>query len=356
LGSRYFTERRIKFDSRLLQTEGVIRLIIVQSPLRISLFGGGTDFPDFFHQEGGCVLSTAIDKYIFVVIKQRYDDLLRVGYTRTELVDSVEKIEHELIRQALIKTGISKGVEITTMGDIPAGSGLGSSSTVTVGALHAMYAYLNESVPASRLANEACDIEIKELNKPIGIQDQYISAFGNLRFIKFHTDGVVHVENVDMDPMIKKRLNENLLIFFTGITRKASSILTEQQSNIEQHRTILREMKSIAHEALSELVSGNIDAIGYLLDKSWKLKKQLSSRINNGYIDELYQAGLSAGALGGKISGAGGGGYLLLYCPYEKRDSVRRALSSLKELPFQLEPDGSKVIFNYQHLALRYYL
>jgi D-glycero-alpha-D-manno-heptose-7-phosphate kinase len=330
-------------------------LIIVQSPLRISLFGGGTDFPDFYREEGGCVLSTAIDKYIFVVIKQRYDDLLRIGYTQTELVDSVEKIEHELIRQALIKTGITKGVEITTMGDIPAGSGLGSSSAVTVGALHAMYTYLNESVPASRLAEEACQIEIQELNKPIGVQDQYISAYGNLRFITFHTDGRIIVENVDAANSVKKRLNENLLIFFTGFTRKASTILTEQRDHIQQHRIILREMKQIAQTALDELVSGNVDAIGYLLDQSWRLKKQLSSRINNGFIDELYQAALAAGALGGKIAGAGGGGYLLLYCPYAKRESVRAALSKLKELPIQLEPDGSKVIFNYQHLSLRYY-
>ena len=329
-------------------------MIIVQSPLRISLFGGGTDFSDFYRQEGGCVLSTAIDKYIFVVIKQRYDDMLRIGYTRTELVDSVDKIEHELIRQALLKTGISKGVEIITMGDIPAGSGLGSSSAVTVGALHAMYSYLNESVPALRLAKEACEIEIDELKKPIGVQDQYISAFGDIRFIEFNTDDSIYVERVEMDSAIKRRLNENLLIFFTGITRQASTILTEQQNNIKQHMAILREMKQIAQSAHGELISGNIDALGQLLDESWHLKKQLSSRINNDFIEEAYQAALAAGALGGKIAGAGGGGFLLLYCPYEYREKVRAALHNLKELPFQLEPGGSKIIFNYPQLALMY--
>ncbi len=323
-------------------------MIIVQSPLRISLFGGGTDFPDFYRQEGGCVLSTAIDKYIFVVIKQRYDDKLRIGYTRTEMVDRVDEIQHELIRQALIKTGICRGVEITTMGDIPAGSGLGSSSAVTVGALHAMYAYLNETVLASRLAQEACEIEIDELKKPIGVQDQFISAFGDLRFIEFHTDGGIQVERVEMDPLIKRRLNENLLIFFTGFTRQADTILAEQQDNITQHVSVLREMKAMAYTARSELVAGNIDALGLLLDKSWQLKKQLASRISNGFIEEAYQTALAAGALGGKIAGAGGGGFLLLYCPYSHREAVRTALHDLKELPFHLEPDGSKVIFNYR--------
>jgi D-glycero-alpha-D-manno-heptose-7-phosphate kinase len=329
-------------------------VIIVQAPLRISLFGGGTDFSDYYRQDGGCVLSTAIDKYIFVVIKQRYDDMLRIGYTKTELVDRVDLIEHELIRHALQKTGITKGVEITTMGDIPAGSGLGSSSAVTVGALHAMYAYLNESVTADRLAKEACEIEIEELQKPIGVQDQYISAFGDLRFIEFHPDGRIKVNRVDMEPSIKRRLNENLLIFFTGVTRRSSGILTEQRQNIDLHLAVLGEMKQIARTAYDELVAGNIDALGRLLHESWQLKKQLASRINNGVIEEAYQAALAAGALGGKIAGAGGGGFLLLYCPYAYRSQVRQALHKLKELPFQLEPDGSKVIFNYQHSSLMY--
>ncbi len=323
-------------------------MIIVQSPLRISLFGGGTDFPEFYLQEGGCVLSTAIDKYIFVVIKQRYDEKLRIGYTRTEMVDSVDEIQHELIREALRVTGITRGVEITTMGDIPAGSGLGSSSAVTVGALNAMHTHQGENVPASRLAREACEIEIKRLNKPIGVQDQYISAFGGLRFIEFHTDGSIQVEPLALDGLVKRRLNENLLIFFTGITRQADTILAEQQVNISQRTAILRQMKEMAYTARRELEAGNIDALGYLLHESWLLKKQLASRISNGLIEEAYHAARGAGALGGKISGAGGGGFLLLYCPYERREAVRAALKDFQELPFQLEPDGSKVIFNYR--------
>ncbi|MFN2196146.1 MAG: GHMP kinase [Anaerolineales bacterium] len=320
----------------------------MQTPLRISFFGGGTDFPAFFNSEGGCVLSTAIDKYIFVSIKQRFDDMLRIGYTRTELVDRVDRIEHELIRESLQKTGITHGVEIHTMGDIPAGSGLGSSSTVTVGSLHAMYSYLNELVQQERLAKEACEIEIDVLGKPIGVQDQYIAAYGGLRFFEFKPSGRVVSESIKLDPVLKTRLNESLLLFFTGKTRKADNILVEQKSNINDRLPVLRHMKNLAYQARDELMTGNLDALGYLLHESWQLKKQLASQISNGEIDEWYECALQAGALGGKITGAGGGGFLLLYCPYGKREEVRNALHFLRELPFRLEPDGSKIIFNYR--------
>jgi len=323
-------------------------LIIVQTPLRISFFGGGTDFPGYFLNEGGCVLSSAINKYIFVVIKKRFDDRLRVSYTRTELADTINDLNHELVREALRKTGISKGVEIITMGDIPAGSGLGSSSTVTVGALHAMYAYQNILVSADRLAEEACDIEVNILHKPIGFQDQYIAAFGGLRFIEFNQNGKVLSEVVELDPEIQKRLSDNLLLFFTGVTRKAESILSEQKDQINIHLPVLRALKDMARQAREALIRGNTDEIGCLLHESWKLKKQLASGITNGALDAYYQKALKAGAIGGKITGAGGGGFLLLYCPLEKRDGVRSALSDLRELPFRLEPDGTKVILNYR--------
>lgn len=323
-------------------------MIIVQTPLRISFFGGGTDFPGYFLNEGGCVLSSAINKYIFVVIKKRFDDRLRVSYTRTELADTINDLNHELVREALRKTGISKGVEIITMGDIPAGSGLGSSSTVTVGALHAMYAYQNILVSADRLAEEACDIEVNILHKPIGFQDQYIAAFGGLRFIEFNQNGKVLSEVVELDPEIQKRLSDNLLLFFTGVTRKAESILSEQKDQINIHLPVLRALKDMARQAREALIRGNTDEIGCLLHESWKLKKQLASGITNGALDAYYQKALKAGAIGGKITGAGGGGFLLLYCPLEKRDGVRSALSDLRELPFRLEPDGTKVILNYR--------
>jgi D-glycero-alpha-D-manno-heptose-7-phosphate kinase len=326
-----------------------VGVIIVQTPLRVSFFGGGTDFREFFAEEGGCVLSSAIDKYIFVTIKKRFDQLLRIGYTRTEMIPAVHEVQHELIREALRVTGIERGVEITTMGDIPsAGSGLGSSSTVTVGALHAMHAYLGEMVPAEQLASEAIKIELDVLGKPIGIQDQYIAAFGGLRFIVFRPDGGVACESIRLPPPLQRRLNENILLFFTGITRQAGSVLAEQQRNIKSRRAVLREMKTLAFTARAELEAGNLDALGCLLHESWQLKKQLAGAISNDAIDAMYQAARQAGAIGGKITGAGGGGFLLLYCPLDKQERVRSALDSLQELPFQLEMDGTKVIFNYR--------
>lgn len=323
-------------------------MIIVQTPLRISFFGGGTDFPSYFMEEGGCVLSSAIDKYIFVTIKRRFDDFIRVGYTRTEIVENINDIQHELIREALRKVGITKGVEITTMGDIPSGSGLGSSSTVTVGALHAMYAYTNYSINAEQLAREACEIEIDILKKPIGVQDQYIAAYGGLRFFEFSNTGEVCNHQLALDEVLMTRLNENLLLYFTGTTRQAASILVEQKDNIRQKKSTLRQLKELAYVAREELQKGNIDVIGTLLHESWQYKKQLASKISNGHIEEIYETARRAGALGGKVTGAGGGGFLLLYCPYEKRDLVRTSLNGLREVPIHLEPDGSKTIFNYR--------
>ncbi len=324
-------------------------MIIVQTPLRISLFGGGTDFKAFYQEYGGCVVSSAIDKYIFVTIKKRFDDKLRVGYTRTEMVDRVDEIEHELIREAFRVTGISSGVEITTMGDIPsAGSGLGSSSTVTVGSLHAMYTYLGEIVPAVELAKQACSIEIDVLGKPIGIQDQYIVAQGGLRFIEFKPDGTVHSAKLEINEDALRSLNDNLMLFYTGFARSSESILSEQQTKIDDNAMLLKEIKEMALEARKEIESGNLDEIGKMLHKSWRLKKKLAKKISNGQIDDLYETAQRAGALGGKISGAGGGGFLLLYCPYQSQSRVRAALKALKELPFRFENDGSKVIFNYR--------
>lgn len=324
-------------------------MIIVQTPLRISFFGGGTDFPSFFMEEGGCVLSSAIDKFIFLTIKQRFDAKLRIGYTRTEMVDHIDEIQHELIREALRLTGIARGVEITTMGDIPSeGSGLGSSSTVTVGALHAMYAYLGEIVSAARLAREACAIEIETLKKPIGIQDQYIAAYGGLRFIEFKPDGEVNVERVKLSVEAQRALNDNFLLFFTGVSRSSESVLSEQKNKIKDRMTELREIKQMAYQARAYLEAENLEALGELMHQSWELKKRLAGGVSNSRINDMYEAARNAGAIGGKIAGAGGGGFLLLYVPYERQSRVRAALRALQELPFRLETDGTKIIFNYR--------
>jgi D-glycero-alpha-D-manno-heptose-7-phosphate kinase len=324
-------------------------MIITQTPLRISFLGGGTDFREFFTQEDGWVVSSAIDKYIFVIIKERFDDKIRVGYTRTELVDHIDELQHELVRECLRKTGIRKRVEIATMGDIPsAGSGLGSSSSVTVGLLNAMYTYLGTPKDAETLAREACQIEIDVLGKPIGVQDQYIAAYGGQRFIRFRTDGGIEVESLGLDENQRRRLNQNLMLFFTQVTRKAETVLSEQVHNINHRLDVLREMKRLALEARACLQAGAFDDFGLLLHRGWEFKKQLASQISNGTIDALYDTARQAGALGGKITGAGGGGFLLLYCPHHRQDDVRTALRDLPELPFHLERDGSKVIFNYR--------
>lgn len=324
-------------------------MIITQTPLRISFAGGGTDFADFYEAEGGCVLSTAIDKYIYVIIKERFDDKIRIGYSRTEMVNSIEEIEHELVRECLRLTGIESGVEISTMADIPSeGSGLGSSSSVTVGLLNAMYAYKGDPQPPRVLAEQACKIEIDVLGKPIGKQDQYIAAFGNMRLIEFLQSGEVNVTTVDIDPERKLRMNENLMLFYTGVTRRASDILAEQKQNIPARLATLREMKLQAYDLYHALSNNSVDRLGEILHQGWLRKKQLAGKISSDGIDRMYEEAVSAGALGGKIAGAGGGGFMLLYCHPEKQPAVRERLRSLgmRELPFRFERDGTKVILN----------
>lgn len=324
-------------------------MIITQTPLRISFLGGGTDFPDYYEREGGCVLSATIDKYIYVIIKQRFDAKIRVGYTSTEMVDTLDEVQHDLVRESLRRTGITCQVEVDTMGDIPSeGSGLGSSSTVTVGCLNAMYSYMGEPKDPERLAREACEIEIGALGRPIGKQDQYAAALGGLRFIEFGRDGQVRSERIALSDAGWRHLNESLLLFWTGISRSSSSVLTEQKHNVAERLPTLRAMKALARQGRQLLAAEALDHFGALLTESWELKKQLASGITNGVLDEMYETARSAGAVGGKITGAGGGGFLLLYVPHGRQDAVRAALSPLRELPFTIEPDGTKVILNFR--------
>lgn len=324
-------------------------MIISQTPLRISFFGGGTDFREFYLKEEGWVVSSAIDRYIFVIIKERFDDKIRIGYTKTEMVDHIDQVEHELVRECLRKVGITKRVEVSTMGDIPSsGSGMGSSSTVTVGLLNAMYHFIGDPKDSRVLAEQACEVEIDILGKPIGVQDQYIAACGGQRFITFGRDGSIGVESLFLSDALRRKLNQRLMLFFTNITRKAESVLHDQVARMNGQLQMLREMKVLALKARDCLKSEALDEFGLLLDQGWHLKKQLAERISNGTIDAIYESARKAGAFGGKITGAGGGGFLLLYCPREKQDDVRLALRHLTELPFHLERDGSKIIFNYR--------
>jgi D-glycero-alpha-D-manno-heptose-7-phosphate kinase len=325
-------------------------MLITQTPLRISFFGGGTDFAEFYRQEEGCCLSSAIDKYIFVVIKRRFDHKIRIGYTRTEMVDHIDEIQHELVREALRLTGVSSRIEIGTLGDIPStGSGLGSSSTVVVGVLNALFTYLNEPQTFEQLARMACKIEIECLGKPIGKQDQYIVAYGGLRFIRFLHDDTVVMEKIALSESERRRFNQLLMLFYTNTARSSETILTEQRERIKDRMSVLRELKGMAYEGRKLLETGDFDSFGCLLDESWQLKKTLASKVSTIEIDEIYTRAKQAGALGGKITGAGGGGFLLLYCPRELQYEVRNALHPLEELPFHLECDGSKVIFDHRH-------
>jgi D-glycero-alpha-D-manno-heptose-7-phosphate kinase len=324
-------------------------MIISQTPLRISFFGGGTDFADYYLEEEGCVLSTAIDKFVFVIVKERFDQKIRVGYTRTELVENVEDLQHDLVREALKISGVDSQIEIGTLADIPSsGSGLGSSSAVSVGVLNALHTYRNNPMSHEMLARQACEIEIDRLGKPIGKQDQYIAAYGGLRFMRFLKDGAVSIETVCLSEGERRRLNQHLMLFYTNNSRRSETILEEQRNNIHQRMQVLRDLKNMAHQGRALLESGDFDSFGCLLNEAWILKKSLASKISNEWIDHLYHQACQAGALGGKITGAGGGGFLLLYCPRERQYEVRTALSSLRELPFHLQADGSKVIFNYR--------
>jgi len=322
-------------------------MIITRTPLRISLFGGGTDFPDFYRMHQGAVLSFTIDKYIDIALKDRFDRDIVVqwggGFQR---VSEVDKVQHELVREAMKMTGIKEGVEIHTLADIPAeGTGLGSSSSVTVGILNVLYAYKGEQVPAQTLAEQACQIEIEILGKPIGVQDQYIAAYGGLRFLEFNSDGRVRVEALEIGEN-KHHLSNNFLLFFTGKTRKSSKILAEQKGNIASKVFVLKKMAKQAKKTRKLILQGHFNEIGLMLDKGWQLKKKMASGISNPEIDEMYKRAKRAGALGGKITGAGGGGFLLLYVPPNKQDNVRDALRDFREFSFYLERDGSKVIFN----------
>ncbi len=322
-------------------------MIVVQAPLRISFFGGGTDLPAFYTQEPGCVLSCAIDKRVYVIVKERFDDLIYVNYSRKEIVGRVDDLQHGLVREAMRLTGVESGVEITTLADIPSeGAGLGSSSSITVALLLALYAYRGENPHAGRLAEEACQIEIQTLGKPIGKQDQYITAYGGMRQLTFLPDERVTVDGVRLPEETRTRLEERLMLFYTGKTRSADVILAQQGRHVTDRLSHLRAMKAQVKRGKEALLQGDLDSFGTLLHEAWELKRELADGITNGEIDAMYASARRAGVLGGKITGAGGGGFLLLYAPPRFHDVVRDALRGLRELPIALERDGAKVIFN----------
>lgn len=325
-------------------------MIITETPLRISFGGGGTDFREYYRRRRGFVVSTAIDKYVYVIVKERFDDRIYLSYgRRKEIVDAVADIQHELIREAMLTTGVEKGIEVSMLADVPAeGSGLGSSSSVTVGLLNAFHHYRGEQVSADVLAREACEIEIDRCGKPIGKQDQYIAACGGLCALQFCPQDTVTVERLCLGEPELLRLSESLLLFYTNVTRSSSEILRRQTDDIDRH---LEELDGIRERALRMrecLREGDIEAVGGLMHESWELKKLLADAISNGPINEMYARARQAGALGGKIAGAGGGGFMLLVVAPQYKERVRCALRPARELPIRLERGGSRVIFNHR--------
>jgi D-glycero-alpha-D-manno-heptose-7-phosphate kinase len=325
-------------------------VIISQTPYRVIIAGGGTDLPAFYQLEYGAVLSLTINKHMYVTVGPRFDATTRVAYTRTEIVGSVDELQHSIVREALRMTGLGPHLEITTVGDVPAGTGLGSSSSLTVGLLNALYGYQGRVSSHFRLAEEACRIEIDVLGKPIGRQDQYAAAFGGVNYIRFNPDGVVDVEPVPCTVDTVNELQRHVLMMYTGHERSADHILKRQSDGTRERIGTLREMRDLACQ-LRNALSGNpdIDEFARLLHIGWELKRSLGFGITTGQVDEMYAAARAAGAMGGKLLGAGGGGFLLIMAPPARHEAVREALKRPIEIDFGVDRRGSRLIFVSDH-------
>ena len=322
-------------------------MIISRTPLRVSFVGGGTDIPDFCDKHGGAVVSTTIDKWIHVVVARRFEGDVRVSYSRTEIVDAAPAVVHELVRETMKATGIPRGVDVVTLADVPSrGTGLGSSSAVTVGLLNALYAFQGVYKSPPRLAEEASEIEIEILGKPIGRQDQYAAAIGGLNLIEFLPNGGgVRVEPIVLPPGTLKGLHRSLLLYFTGRDRAAEQVLEGQGAAIREGAAVpaLQTMRDLAYELRDRLSAGDADAVGELLHRNWELKRSLVDGLSDAEIDGWYDAAREAGAIGGKLLGAGAGGFFLVFAPPERHTAIRGALSHLREVPFRFASRGTQI-------------
>jgi D-glycero-alpha-D-manno-heptose-7-phosphate kinase len=325
-------------------------VIITQTPLRIGLAGGCSDLPDYYIEHGGRVLSCAINKYVYVIVKQRFDDAISVNYPRCQTVSDVRHLEHELVREAMLMTGISGGVEITMLSDVPSGGcGLGSSSSITVGLVHALLAFQQQYVPAEELAERACTIEIERCGKRVGKQDQYIAALGGIQDFHFGPGDKVVATELGLSGSERRRLEDQLMLFFTGVTRSATEILAEQSNNVGARLDWFHELRDLAGAAVEHVKHGDLHATGKIVQQSWEAKRRLADGVTNSQIDSLVDTALEAGATGAKITGAGGGGFLLVIAPLEKQERVRQSLAHLREFPLKLERFGSRVVVNFVH-------
>jgi D-glycero-alpha-D-manno-heptose-7-phosphate kinase len=327
-------------------------MIVSRAPVRFSLGGGGTDLPAYSDQFGGYLVSAAIDKYIYVTANKRFFPDIRLAYSKTEIVPSVDRIEHRIFREALRMTRIESSIELTSVADLPANSGLGSSSSFTVALLNALHTYKREFVSSRQLAEEACQIEIERLGEPIGKQDQYIAAFGSVTAFTFEPGGAVHVEPVPVRDEVLDELESNLVILWSGVERPASVVLREQGQRIKDLDPGVVErmhaIKEIGREVYRLLVDGDVDRYGELLHEHWTKKRKLASKMTDPTLDEHYEAARAAGAIGGKLMGAGGGGFFMFYVrPADKRRLIEAmATRGLRQLRFRFDVDGARIVAN----------
>ena len=326
-------------------------MIITKTPFRISFVGGGSDLAAFYERSAGAVLSTSINKYMYISSHRFFEpDKIRTKYSQTETVSNLSELKHPILRTVLEKFNIQGGLEISSIADVPSGTGMGSSSSFTVGLLHNLYAVTNQLADKERLAREACEVEIDLLGEPIGKQDQYAAAYGGLNVIEFLPDGNVKVSPVYLSKDNYNDLQDNLVMYYIGNQRSASAILAEQRKNTsaEDKFKALQQMVQLVYELRDNLVKGNLDEMGRILHENWLLKQNLASGITNPMISEIYETAMKNGALGGKLLGAGGGGFMLFYCPKEKQQKLTESLKGVRPFDFTFEQDGSKLI-HYTH-------
>jgi D-glycero-alpha-D-manno-heptose-7-phosphate kinase len=327
-------------------------MIVSRAPVRFSLGGGGTDLPSYSSVHGGFLVAAAIDKYIYVSANRRFYDSIRLAYSKTETVDAIDKIEHRIFRESLRFADIQSGIELTSVADVPPNSGLGSSSSFTVALLNGLHTFKNEFVSSEQLAREACHIEIDVLKAPIGKQDQYIAAYGGVTAFTFNPDGSVDSERVPIRPEVLDELESNLLIFYSGVEREASKVLAEQGTVIQKNQDSaverMHRIKALGKDTLAILTSGRIDAYGELLHEHWMNKRKLAASMTDTAIDEHYDAARKAGAIGGKLMGAGGGGFFMFYTTPGERRRVHAALTArgLKPLRFRFDSSGARIVAN----------
>lgn len=324
-------------------------MIISRTPLRMSFVGGGSDLPAFYRaEEAGAVLSTAIDRYVYISVNPKFGGGIRLAYSQTEEVSQLDQIQHRLFKSVFETLGIDGGVEVTTTADIPSrGTGLGSSSSFTVGLLAVMSRYLGQDADARSLAELACHVEMERCGEPIGKQDQYAAAFGGMNLFEFLPDETVRVSPVVLPTIVQDRLQSELLVFYTGKTRSASSILAAQSLEVERGqdaRLALRRMVELTYELRNALRSGDAEAMGPILDEGWRLKRSLSTRISDQDIDAWYDSAMGAGATGGKLLGAGAGGFLMFFAPVERHADIAKAVG-LPRIMINFAPEGAKIVY-----------